>query len=99
MQPSRRNKLAAHAERLLDDLATETARCLVVPGTIFYWTIGRLRNVAGTVTNLSLARFHRLSAPPSAQASQAEEEALELLRVLGDGHGSAPSWVTSAAAR
>jgi hypothetical protein len=71
-----------------DDLATESDRSLVVAGAIFYWTVGRSRNAAGTVTNLSLVRFRRLPAPTKTQMVQAEREAEELLRVLGNGNGS-----------
>jgi len=33
---------------------------LVQPGATFYWSIGRRRNEAGTVTNFSFVRFRRL---------------------------------------
>ena len=72
-----------------DDLATESDQSLVLPGAIFYWTVGRSRNAAGTVTNLSLVRFRRLPPPTRVQASLAEQEADDLLRVVGDGDGSA----------
>ena len=71
-------------EFTLDDLATEGDRSLVVPGAIFYWTIGRSRNAAGTVTNLSLVRFRRLLPPTPEQARLAEQEAEDLLRALSD---------------
>ncbi len=73
-----------------DDLAAESDKPLVVPGAIFYWTVGRARNAAGTVTNLSLVRFRRLPPPTSAQASLAEQEARDLLRAL-NGNGSNPA--------
>jgi hypothetical protein len=67
-----------------DDLAADSDQSLVVPGAIFYWTVGRARNAAGTVTNLSLLRFRRLLPPTSAQTSLAEHEAFDLLRALDD---------------
>jgi len=71
-----------------DDLATEADRSLAVPGAVFYWTVGRSRNAAGTVTNLSLVRFRRLPPLTPAQASLAEREAAALLHALGDRDGS-----------
>jgi hypothetical protein len=71
-----------------DDLANESDRSLVVPGAVFYWTVGRSRNRAGTVANLSLLRFRRLPPPTPVRMSLAEQEANDLLRTLGDGDGS-----------
>jgi hypothetical protein len=72
-----------------EDLASESDQSLVVPGAVFYWTVGRSRNPAGTIANLSLVRFRRLPPPTPVQMSLAEQEATDLLRALGDGNGSA----------
>ena len=63
-----------------DDLAHPSERDLVKEGALFYWTIGRARNEAGTVTNTSLVRFRRVPPPSTYQAAHAEEEAAEILR-------------------
>jgi hypothetical protein len=67
-----------------DDLATQNDRVLAVPGAIFYWTIGRSRNEAGTIENASLVRFRRLVPLSQAQARRAEQEAATLYRILTD---------------
>jgi hypothetical protein len=76
-----------------DDLSTESDRSLVIPGAVFYWTIGRSRNAAGTITNQSLVRFRRLPPPTAGQVSESEREAAWLLSVVGDadGNGSNPA--------
>lgn len=68
----------------LDDLADESDRDLVTEGAVFYWTIGKGRNPAGTQSNVSLVRFRRL--PPSGRyhRERAAEEARDLLRDLGE---------------
>jgi hypothetical protein len=66
----------------LGDLANDDDRPLVQRGAVFYWTVGRARNEAGTVTNVSLIRFRRLPPPTRAQRERSEREAEELLRVL-----------------
>lgn len=68
-----------------EDLANESDRELVQPGAILYWTIGRARNSAGTVTNVSLVRFRRLASPGAFQLRRARLEAQDLLREPGDG--------------
>jgi hypothetical protein len=64
-----------------DDLG-ESDRALVRPGAVFYWTVGRLTNAAGTTSNQSLVRFRRIPAPTATQVAQAKAEAGELLREL-----------------
>ena len=66
-----------------DDLERRTDHSLIVPGAVLYWTIGRFRNAAGTVTNQSLLRLRRLPAPTLTQISEAEREAERILRALG----------------
>ena len=70
--------------RISDDLATDSDVALVDEGAVFYWTVGKGRNSAGTQSNVSLVRFRRL--PPSSRLHQAraEQEATELLEELGD---------------
>jgi hypothetical protein len=74
-----------------DDLADESDRSLVVPNAVFYWTIGRARNSAGTVTNVSLVRFRRLPPPTRYLLERAEREAKELLNTLGGDDESDPA--------
>lgn len=65
------------------DLADESDRELVAEGAIFYWTVGRSRNPAGTYTNTSLVRFRRLPPPTPYEMQEANREAAELLADLG----------------
>jgi hypothetical protein len=67
----------------LDDLANDSDRALVHEGAVFYWTVGRSQNAAGTRTNVSLVRFRRLPPPGPYQRHQALVEAEKLLRDLG----------------
>lgn len=68
----------------LDDIANDDDRALVGPGAVFYWTIGRSQNAAGTRTNVSLVRFRRLPSPGSYQRRVARREAEKLLRDFGE---------------
>lgn len=70
------------------DLADESDRSLVQPNAVFYWTIGRQRNSAGTVTNVSLVRFRRRPLPTRFQIESAEREARDLLNRLSGDDGS-----------
>ena len=65
-----------------DDLANESDRDLVQPGAVFYWTIGKSRNGAGTLTNVSLVRFRRIPTPTLQRQQRARREAEELLDTL-----------------
>jgi len=69
-----------------DDLATDSDRALVREGAIFYWTVGRGKNVAGTVSNVSLVRFRRLGPAGPVQKRLAQREARELFADLGETH-------------
>jgi hypothetical protein len=77
-----RNKVE-FTEFEVDDLANESDIPLVQPGAIFYWTIGRARNAAGTITNVSLVRFRRLPLVTAYQRKRAEREAEDTLEALG----------------
>jgi hypothetical protein len=66
-----------------DDLERRTDHSLIVRGAVLYWTIGRFRNAAGTVTNQSLLRLRRLPAPTLTQVSDAERAAERILHALG----------------
>jgi hypothetical protein len=70
-----------------EDLANESDVRLVEPGAVFYWTIGRARNAAGTVSNVSLVRFRRIPSPPHSRQQQARREARELMSALDDADG------------
>lgn len=65
-----------------DDLETEADRPLVREGAVFYWTLGREQNAAGSVKNVSLVRFRRLTASAPESARLAKCEAAELMRQL-----------------
>jgi hypothetical protein len=67
-----------------EDLSDPSDIDLVAPGAVFYWTIGRCKNEAGTITNTSLVRFRRLPSPGVYQQRQAEKEAESLLRGFGE---------------
>ena len=62
-----------------DDLSTPDDWPLVVRGAVFYWSLGKERNAAGTITNASLVRFRRLSSRVPAPHSEARRKARELL--------------------
>lgn len=74
----------------LDELSSEDDRALVKPGAVFYWTIGKGRNAAGTLTNVSLVRLRRLPGSTT-QHQRAEREAEDLLTALGNADGSEPT--------
>ena len=67
-------------EFAFDDLSNESDRSLVQPGAIFYWTIGRSKNAAGTSTNMSLVRFRRIPSAGPKQRHRAHLEAEDLLK-------------------
>lgn len=71
-----------YADFEYDDLADESDRDLVANGAIFYWTVGKSRNAAGTLFNTSLLRFRRLPSPTPAQAQEAARAAGVLLADL-----------------
>lgn len=66
-----------------DELSNDDDRHLVEEGAVFYWTLGRAKNPAGSIMNVSLLRFRRLPAVTAHQRSSARDEAEDLLRVLG----------------
>jgi hypothetical protein len=72
-----------YADFAYDDLADESDRDLVVTDAVFYWTIGKSRNAAGTTTNTSLVRFRRLPPATGYQTREASREAEALLADLG----------------
>ena len=72
-----------YADFEFDDLADDSDRELVVEGAVFYWTVGKSRNTAGTNTNTSLVRFRRLLAATPYQMRKSAREAAELLTDLG----------------
>lgn len=77
---------AAHIEFAdfeYDDLADEDDLGQVAEGAVFYWTVGKSRNAAGTIMNTSLVRFRRLRARPH-QGCDAAREAAALLADLGE---------------
>lgn len=65
-----------------DDLASDDDHSLVMPGAVLYWTVGRARNAAGTVANVSLLRVRRLPDLGRAEKMRVDSEAAELLRLL-----------------
>jgi hypothetical protein len=72
----------------LDELSYESDRSLVEPGSVFYWTVGKAWNAAGTLTNVSLVRFRRIPAPAASVWAKADAEALGLLTRLRHPNGS-----------
>lgn len=72
-----------YADFANDELADESDRDLVMEGAVFYWTVGRSRNLAGTYTNTSLVRFRRVPLPTPYQTREASREAEALLADLG----------------
>jgi len=71
-----------YADFDFDDLADESDYDLVAEGAVFYWTVGKSRNPAGTLTNTSLVRFRRLPPPTPYQNAVARREAVQLLADL-----------------
>jgi hypothetical protein len=68
-----------YADFAYDDLADESDRELVTEGAVFYWTVGKARNFAGTITNVSLVRFRRLPPPTLHQRREARREVAALM--------------------
>jgi hypothetical protein len=66
------------------DLSNASDHELVARGAVFYWTVGRSRNPAGTITNTSLLRFRRLPPPTLTQQREAAREAAALLADLSE---------------
>jgi hypothetical protein len=65
-----------------DDLADPSQARLALPGAVFYWTVGRSTNAAGTITKQSLIRFRGMR-PVSAQLrDEAARDAEDLLSEL-----------------
>lgn len=62
-----------------DELVDESDVKLVKPGAVFYWTIARSRNAAGTVANASIVRFKRSPAPAKSRRDAAEREARRIM--------------------
>lgn len=71
-----------------DDLSSESDVLLVKSGAVFYWTIGRSRNAAGTISKRSLLRFRRLPPLTELEVRESEREAEALLRALSGENGS-----------
>lgn len=67
-----------------DDLSISEEQELAVENAVFYWTIGRRRNVAGTYENVSLVRFRRLPSTNGYRKRLARLEAEELRQAYGD---------------
>jgi hypothetical protein len=72
------------AEFEFADLADDSDRDLITEGAIFYFTIGKSRNRAGTLFNTSLLRFRRLPVAGRVKSSAAASEAEALLANLGE---------------
>ena len=66
-----------------DELSNDEDLNLVVEGAVFYWTLGRLKNPAGTLLNVSLLRFRRLPALTEYRKTRARIETEGLLDALG----------------
>lgn len=79
--PSREK--AEFTDFALSDLADPSDLDLVATGAVFYWTVGRGKNDAGTISNTSLVRFKRVPRPGIYQQTRARAEAEELLRGSG----------------
>lgn len=73
------------AEFQLDELADRSDIHLVAEGAVFYWTVARTTNAAGTVSNESLVRFRRLPPVSARRMAEADREALEIFESLGGG--------------
>ncbi len=67
-----------------DELVDESDAKLIREGAVFYWTIARSRNAAGTVMNSSIVRFKRSPGPTNRRQVAAAEEAERLLEILKD---------------
>jgi hypothetical protein len=65
----------------LDEISQED-RELVVAGSSFYWTIGTERSPAGQVKNIDMVNFRRLPQWKEGSIREAEQEAMNVLRLL-----------------
>lgn len=79
---SPREAQVEYADFDYEELADPAERALVSIGAVFYWTIGKSRNAAGTLTNQSLVRFRRLPPVSAQMRARASAEAEALLRDL-----------------
>jgi hypothetical protein len=71
-----------YADFDFDDLADESDHDFIAEGAVFYWTVGRSNNEAGTQTKTSLVRFRRLPPTTENQIKAAAREAEALLADL-----------------
>lgn len=72
-----------YADFTYDDLSDESDLAFVKDGAVFYWTVGKSRNTAGTYTNTSLVRFRRLPPVTPYESREARREADDILSDLG----------------
>ena len=70
---------AEFAEFDFDELAYDSDRSLIAPDAVVYWTVGRRRDEAGTVSNQSLVRVRRQPPPSALRQKLAAEEVAALL--------------------
>lgn len=90
LKPSRNGQPSAEDVEFTDfsfDEITPGDHPLIVPGALFYWTLARKTNEAGTLTNESLVRFRRIPPVGGYHEKIARSEAERLLQGLG-GDGS-----------
>jgi hypothetical protein len=65
------------------DLQYESETDLVEPGAVFYWTVGRATNKAGSMSKASIVRFKRIPTGSKDAERDAEVEASRLFEELG----------------
>jgi hypothetical protein len=70
-------------EFMLDELQYASDRDLVQPGAVFYWTVGRASNAAGSISNASVIRFRRMPTISGLTKLRADKEAEDLYQDLG----------------
>lgn len=60
-------------------------RGLVIPGSAFYWIIGRERTVAGQIKNVSTLQFRRAPTWSESSIAKATERAQGIIDLFGKG--------------
>lgn len=70
------------SEFSLADLSTPSDKQHLAPGAVFYWTLARYQNEAGTVSNASFFRLRRVPDSGPSRQIQAQAEASTLFREI-----------------
>jgi hypothetical protein len=74
----------------IDDVSNDD-RALLLPGAVFYWSIGYSTDEYGQRARMSRLRFRRLPGWSSRELKEIDEQARQLAEVFGAGNGAGHS--------